>query len=180
MPGLMTAEQLLELPEDNWRHEFVDGELTTMPYRDFRGGTIAGTISGFVGRHVDENGLGCCVAGGTGFILGRNPDTVRAPAFAFTSAARHPGRLVPGYTDVPPDLAVEILLPPGWEGDLAPKVKSWLDAGVRLVWVIDPDSETVAVHRPSAVVRLLHGADAVLSGEDVLPGFSLSLGEIFG
>ena len=63
--------------------------------------------------------------------------------------------------------------------DVAAKAVFWLDAGVRLVWVIDPGTRMVAVHRDGSVIHLLRGDDATLSGEDVLPGFAVRLADLF-
>lgn len=175
----MTAEELFELPEDNWRHELVDGELTTNPYATGPEGAVSANLTYLIGTHVHESQLGRCVAGGTGFLLGRGPDTVRAPDFAFTSAGRLPGPATWFYSSIAPDLVVEMVAPTDRYSEVLRKTLCWLDAGVRLVWVVDPQTELIAVYRPGGLGTMHRDADATLSGEDVLPGFSARLGDIF-
>ncbi len=73
---------------------------------------------------------------------------------------------------------MEVVPPSDRAGAVAAKALAWLDAGVRTVWVVDPETKLVAVHRPDGVVTLLRG-DAVLDGGDVVPGFRLPLPELF-
>jgi Uma2 family endonuclease len=108
----MTAEQLLELPDDGVRHELVRGELRTMPPAGFRHGLV------------------------------------------------------------------EVVSPYDRLGELTAKALSWLDAGARLVWVVDPDERLAIVHRPDGLARVLR-EDGELDGEDVLPGFRLPLSALF-
>ena len=117
--------------------------------------------------------------GDTGFVLARQPDTVRGPDVAFVSARRereiqdaHP--FVPGA----PDLAIEVLSPNDRTREVLGKVSDCLAAGSRVVWVVNPAREEVQVFRSPFAPRVLAGHD-VLDGEDVLPGFSVSVAEIF-
>ena len=87
MPAHMTAEQLLELPDDGHRHELIRGELQTMAPAGGQHGQVAFAIGRLVGNHVYENKLGRCYAAETGFVLRRDPDTVRAPDLAFVASA---------------------------------------------------------------------------------------------
>lgn len=177
----MTAEQLLELPDDGLRHELVDGELRTMSPAGYRHGRVSLRVGRRVGDFVDEHDLGEVLSNDTGFVLGRGPDTVRAPDVAFVRA-EVAATLVDekGFAEVAPDLVVEVVSPSDRAGEVVAKALAWLDAGVRLVWVVDPDSRSVLVHRPDGVGRLVRGAGAVLDGDDVLPGFALPLDELFG
>jgi len=103
---------------------------------------------------------------------------VRGPDVAFVRAARV-GQGVPrGFFQGPPDLAVEVLSPDDRMGRILAKVRQWLDAGCDTVWVIDPDKRTVSVHRKGEEPRVL-GESEVLSGGDLLPGFALSVAEVF-
>ena len=179
MPERMTAEQLLELPDDGYRHELVQGELRTMAPAGGQHGHVAFAIGRLVGNHVYENKLGRCYAAETGFVLRRDPDTVRAPDLAFVVSARLSSEPSSGFLDEVPDLVVEVVSPSDRASEVTEKALTWLDHGVRLVWVIDPRARLVTVHRPGDVIGLVRGENAVLDGADVLPGFRVSLDELF-
>jgi len=76
------------------------------------------------------------------------------------------------------DLAVEVLSPEDRAGKLHEKIRAYLKAGTRLVWIGDPDSSTVTVYRPSGATPVYSGQDEV-TGEDVLPGFSFTPERLF-
>lgn len=177
--GPMTARQLAELPDDGWRHDLIDGELQTMAPAGDRHGLVAVNITYFVVDHVRRNSLGRCHIAETGFVLRRDPDTVRAPDLAFTRTERLPESPGSSFSEIVPDLVVEVVSPSDRASEVTKKALVWLRAGVRLVWVIDPEAEVVTLHRDGNVIGLLTDTDAVLSGEDVLPGFEARLGEIF-
>jgi Uma2 family endonuclease len=104
---------------------------------------------------------------------------VRKPDVSFLCSGRLPGnRPARGYDAIPPDLAVEILSPRDLASDIDMKVEEYLRAGVRLVWVVNPDARTVRIHRADRTITGLHEGDE-LSGEDVLPGFACKVAEIF-
>lgn len=125
-----------------------------------------------------DRGLGKISMAETGFLVSRAPDTVRAPDLAFVSKARLPTERVTGWGTVIPDLVVEVVSPSDRATEVREKVEDWLRAGVRLVWVVYPSVRTVDVYRPGSDVRVLGEAD-VLEGEDVVPGFSLPVRQIF-
>jgi Uma2 family endonuclease len=112
-------------------------------------------------------------------VLARQPDTVRGPDVAFLSSARERETkderpYVPGA----PDLAVEVVSPSDRTREVLGKVSDYLDAGSRIVWIVNPVREEVSVFRSPFAPRILAGS-AVLDGEDVLPGFSVMVAEIF-
>ena len=142
-------------------------------------GTIAGRIHGFLFALVEDRALGR-VCPETGFVLQRDPDTVRAPDVAFVSSERTGGRRRRGpYFEGAPDLAVEVLSPGNTDREMTEKVAEYLAAGGRVVWVVDPRQQRVTVHRPECVPRHLSREDT-LDGAPVLQGFRLPLAEIFG
>ncbi|MGH7675591.1 MAG: Uma2 family endonuclease, partial [Gemmatimonadales bacterium] len=111
------------------------------------------------------------------FTLARDPDTVRAPDIAFISRARLPDPEPVGYPELAPDLAVEVLSPGDRPGELLAKVADWLNAGTRLVWIVDPERRLARVYRQDGSETLLNAEDD-LSGEGVVPGFAVMLAEI--
>jgi Uma2 family endonuclease len=115
-----------------------------------------------------------------GYVLSRNPDTVRGPDVSFVSAARlGPGQIPKAFFTGGPDLAVEILSPSDSPVEVQEKVADYLRAGARLVWIVNPDPGSITVHHPSRSPQVLSCPD-LLDGEDVVPGFQCPVSELFG
>jgi len=176
----MTAEDLFRLPDDNCRHELVRGELRRMAAAGFRHGAVIMNVAVPLGHHVKQHGLGLMCGAETGFVLERDPDTVLAPDVAFVRRDRIPASGLPAaFWEGPPDLAVEVTSPGDTRREVADKVASWLAAGTRLVWVVDPKRTMVEIHGPDGAPRRLERSD-VLEGEPLFPGFRLPVTDIFG
>ena len=171
----MTAEDLWAISQDGSRCELVAGELHRMSPAGFEHGCVAVQFASPLHQHVRAHGLGRVCAAETGFILSRNPDTVRAPDVAFLSNARLAGTdAVKGFWPGAPEMAVEVRSPGDTSPEVDEKVRQWLAAGTLLVVVLDPTARQATVYRPvGEVVRL--DADEILDCSDVVPGFSLSL-----
>ena len=174
--AITTAEQLLRAG-DLGRCELVRGELRRMIPAGGEHGRIAGKLTCAVGNHVMSRQLGTFYAAETGFILSRDPDTVRAPDVAFNRAERA-APPVRGFVPGAPDLAVEVLSPDDRPGYVRDKVAEWLEAGTLAVWVVDPRERTVTVHEAQKTPLVLGETDS-LPGGDVLPGFALAVRDIF-
>ena len=161
------------------RYELAKGEVIEMPPPGWVHGGIAVNIAVALGSFVRQNGLGTLVVE-SGFRLTSNPDTVRGPDVAFVTRERVPAEGPPReFFPGPPDLAVEIVTPSDSAGDLEIKVSEYLSGGTKCVWVVYPDSRRVVVHRPDGIAQT-YGEDSNIEEPELLPGFSLSLGEIFG
>ena len=175
---LVTAEELERMPDDDFRYELVEGRIVRMsPVGGVHGGLTAGFIALLV-QHVKAARIGA-VATGLGFILARNPDTVRAPDVAFINRQRIPaGGLPKGFWNGAPDLAIEVLSPDDRPSDVRTKVDEYLTYGTGLVLVVDPDEQTVAAHR-RGMPSLTFGVDDTLDLDDVVPGFRCLVREIF-
>ena len=173
----MTAEELLRLPRGRCRYELVRGELRQYPLRGFQEGAIITTVVCGLAEYVREHGLGE-VGASVGFVIHRNPDTVRAPAAAFVSRERLAD--IPGesYIPGPPDLAIEVVSFNSPEGELEERVANWLAVGTRLVNVLNPRKKSIAVFRPGQRVQVLRDGES-LDGSDVVPGWSMPLARIF-
>ena len=176
---LMTADELLHLPDDHLRHELIDGVLTTMPPTGDEHGGVTVNLTTPLDVFVRANRLGRVYAAETGYWLSRNPDLVRAPDVSFVTQDRveAAGR-IRGFREGAPDLAVEVLSPDDRPSQVARKVTDWLTHGTRMLIVVDPKRRRVRVHRPEAPVVEL-GEDDMLDGGDVLPGWELPVREIF-
>lgn len=111
-PRTYTAEELLVLDDDGFRHELIRGELRTMEFRGSVHGNVAAQIGFSLGHFIMEASLGDCYAAGTGFIVSQNPDTVLAPDFAFVRNERLAEvHKRPGFCVGAPDLLVEVIAP---------------------------------------------------------------------
>jgi Uma2 family endonuclease len=96
---------------------------------------------------------------------------------AFISRARQPQLPREGFNPIPPDLAVEVISPSDSYSDVSRKVQRYLRHGTALVWVVDPETQTVMVHTPTSAKPF--GLEDTLDGGDVLPGFKLAVRDIF-
>ena len=176
---LMTADELFRLG-DTVRGELIRGVLyETMSAGEEHGG-IVGRLFYYLNALVMPGQLGRVVGSDAGFLLERDPDTVREPDLAFTSAERRPLDVWnKSYAEVVPDLVVEVRSPTDSRRAVHEKAQMWLSHGVRLVWAVYPDTRTIDVHRPDAPVVTLTEADT-LDGGDVLPGFTCAVSAVFG
>jgi Uma2 family endonuclease len=173
---ITTAEQLLAA---NLQHcELIGGELVMMSPAGFDHGGIAGNIAIALGAFVKPHRLGMVPTAEPGFQIAHDPDTVRAPDVAFVRADRIPPGGVKGFFQGAPDIAVEIISPNDRASEVAAKAQDWLQAGCPVVWVVDPETRTVAVYRSLQEITILTVAET-LTGGDVLPGFSVPVAEIF-
>ena len=178
-PGeIRTADELLYLSILDKQVELVRGMLIVREPPGYRHGVVAGAIAACITEFVRLHGLGVVVAAETGFKLFSNPDTVRAADAAFIRRDRAPDPPPDGYLALAPDLVVEVLSPRDRAGEVLNKVGDWLNAGSRLVWVIDPMRRRALVYRADSSVSLLAERDT-LDGEDVLSGFSCALDELW-
>lgn len=175
---LMTADELMELPDDGMLYELSRGMLVCMSPSSYGPSRIAGRVMARLFPYIEEHDLGDYGSAEGGFKLASGPDTVRAPDVWFVRKDRVPTGYNPeGFYDGPPDLAVEVLSPSDRFHQVALKVRDYLDAGTPLVWVLDPKAPITAVFRPEAPVRFVD-ADGALDGEDVIPGFTLPLRDV--
>ena len=178
LPRLMTADDLLAIPSDDYRYELVKGALTEkMPPPKYRHGVVVGRIAIALGIYAENNDHGE-VVDNAGFHLEENPDTVRAPDVAWIA----PGRVTvepAGYPQIVPDLAVEVKSPSDSMREMAERAEMWLRYGSREVWIAQPAAPvSVTRYRPGQPAVTLYDDD-VLDGGDLLPGFSTPVWRLF-
>ena len=177
--ALSTAYELLHDPEREGRFELVRGELRERAVPNYRHGQVAVKTTIVLGGFVRQHELGDLVSEG-GYVFERDPDTVFLPDLSFVRADRvPPPDQQQGYPDLVPDLVIEVLSPSNTTAETAENVRFYLETGVRLVWFLDPCQRSVTVQTPGHPARTLYAADT-LDGGDVLPGFSVRVGELFG
>jgi Uma2 family endonuclease len=174
-----TADHLLDLPYAPYRTDLVAGHLIREPLAGYQHGLVAGRLFAALAAHAGRHRLGRVFAAETGFLLRRNPDTVRGPDVAFVTEERFVAQPPEhAFFDGAPDLAVEVLSPGNRRGEVEAKVLDYLRCGSRQVWVVRQRQRSVTVHRPRAVPRILRDGDR-LSGGRLLPGFELPVASLF-
>lgn len=174
----MTAEELLRLPRGRARFELIRGELRVMEPGGYEHGQACGEALFLLKAHVREHGLGGGAVGAeTGFILESEPLTVRAPDAAWLSPETRgrEGR-VTGYWPGAPDFAVEVVSPGDRYSEVRAKALDWIEAGCRLLLVVDPDSRSVTAYRLGREES--YGVDAAVDCSDVVPGFAPRVAEL--
>jgi Uma2 family endonuclease len=177
---LITAEEFLDWPnEPGCRQELIRGEVTTMSLPGGRHGRIAGKVLRRVGDYVETAQLGETYTAETGFLVERDPDTVRGADVAFVVSQRL-ALITDEEKHIPfaPDLAVEVRSPSDRDDEVEEKVQMWLTAGSLLVWIVDPKSRTVVVYRRGADPVTLHHDDEI-DGGDLIPGFRCRVADFF-
>ena len=176
---LLTADDLLRLYSDGVRGELIRGVLCETMATGQRHGRIVMNLGAELRSFAKPRRLGTLVGSDSGVWLERDPDTVREPDIAFTSAQRLPlGEDALGYAEVVPDLVVEVASPSDSRREVNDKARMWLSHGVRVVWVVHPDTRTVDLHEADEPIATLGEADA-LDGTDLLPGFRIDVRAIF-
>ena len=177
--GLLTADDLLRLDSKGVKGELIKGVLNERMPSGVRHGEIAMAQGSEIRVFVKPRLLGRVGGNDSGVLLERDPDTVREPGVFFVSAERLPLDVeVPGYCEIVPDFVAEIRSPSDSLTEFSEKIAMWLGEGARLVLAIFPGSRTSRVHRPDGSTLDLAQDDA-FDGEDVLPGFTCQLREIF-
>ena len=177
--SLVTAADLLNLTDDQYRYELVRGELRKVVPAGADHGQRTSRLDRYLGLIVDEHNLGETFVGDTGFILATDPDTVRAPDLAFVRKERlPPGELPLGYLRLAPDLAVEVVSPSETAEDVQEKVDDYLRAGTRQVWTVFRKTRSVVIHFANGSTSVLREGDN-LDGGDLIPGFSLPVARLF-
>jgi Uma2 family endonuclease len=180
--NILTAEDALDLPvpEGFIGYELVDGRAVPVTPASPIHGELIVEVAYRLRRFVEEAGLPGRVWSDVGFVLGlpRDLERMRSPDVSYIERERTVGldgeRLFRGV----PDLAIEIDLTSGRKSGGQQRVLDYLEAGARLVWVIDPHSHTAVVYRPDGSARLVRESES-LDGEEVMPGFRLPPGSLF-
>ena len=175
----VTAEDLYRLPRRGGRHSLIIGELRTMPPAGGEHGSVAMHLAASLYQAVSAHNLGRVYAAETGFLLATNPDTVLAPDAAFIRQERvvQMGHIT-GFIPAAPDLAVEVISPYDTYTEVEEKVSLWLQHGTQMVVVVNPRRRGVTVYRPGRPVLFLTEHDE-LSGNDVVPGWSVRIQDLF-
>ena len=176
---MTTATELatiVDLERQPGRCELIDGEIITISPTGYEHADIEGQIGFLLRGHCQTTGQGRVLVGDPGFIL--DEYNVRAPDVAVIDLEQRRQVPVRGFMPFVPRLAVEVVSPgDGWS-EVKAKVALWIRHGVRLVWVVDPQTRTVEVHAPDRQTVVLGESDRI-DGATVLPEFSCVVAEFF-
>jgi Uma2 family endonuclease len=177
-PGTATESDVLALHDhENRLFELVDGVLVEKA-PGFRESVLAIAIASALSTFVRRANLG--VVSGADGMMRLFPKNVRIPDVAYIAWHRVPGQRMPDapIPDLAPDLAVEVLSKSNTAAEMQRKRREYFAAGTTLVWLVDPDSRSVSVYTSEAEVTVLDES-AQLTAAELLPGFSLSIRELF-
>lgn len=172
---VITDEELLRLPRDGSKYEVVDGELVHMSPAGWLHEKIVANLMGVLRNYVKAKQLGDVIGSSALYVLpGGNK---RGPDVSFVAAGRLASEAGRSFPELAPDLAVEVVSPGDRPRQVLDKVGEYLQAGVRLVWVIEPKQRQATAYRGLTDVRVIDGGGS-LDGEDVLPGFICPLADV--
>lgn len=181
-PSLMATDEFYDWSsgaENSERgFELVRGRVIEGPPPNKTHGVISGNIAGNMWNYCRQSGQGYITTNDAGTLLEKDPDTVRGPDVADFTDAETFAELHPKYGEVPPVLAVEVLSPSDKVSNVLRKVNDYLDNGVAVVWLVDPEEEVVQVFRPGQRTITLSNTEEIDGGTE-LPGFSCKLEEFF-
>lgn len=174
---LITAEEFARFP-DLGPCELVNGRIVHLSPAQPLHGLVEARLGSRLFTHADSSGRGLVLGGEVGLWVRRGPDTVRGADLLFISRERWARRNPKGFLDGPPELVVEILSPDDRYGEVMEKLEEYLALGVDLVWIVDPERRYVLAYRSLLEVERFEEGD-VLTDEEILPGFSLPVADLF-
>lgn len=156
--ALITAEEFLEMPNHGQPRELVLGRIVELTPPATRHGQVCGRIYRYLDRYLEQHETGHLVGNDSGFITHRNPDSVRGPDLSYYGFDQIPqGPMPTSYTDIAPRLAIEVMSPSNTWPELLAKTAEYLEVGVIVACIFDPDSRTVQVFRADRQPQLLTG-----------------------
>ena len=168
---LVTAEEFGQMPDDGRRAELVHGRIVELPPPKPRHGNIRNKAGRLLGNFAEDRNLGHVFNNDSGVITEREPDTVRGADVMFYSFARMPKGSIPeSYPEVPPELVIEVRSPTDRWPNILAKVAEYLEVGVVVVCVLDPDPQAAYLFYPDQPHRTL-GPDDELTFPECLPDF---------
>jgi len=166
-----------EKDDDHWRYELWDGDIIEMSGPGGTHGRIAIRLGRYLDIFAEEKNLGI-VTGETGYHAPDDRYNLLLPDVAYISFERAPDPFPEKFVPAMPDIAIEIMSPNNTLEELREKAQRYLRLGANMVWIIFPNDQTIEIHQSRAPVATL-GIEDSLSGEGVLPGFTLDVRRIF-
>jgi Uma2 family endonuclease len=177
-PAPISPEQMLRLHDDGRLYELVDGKLVEKQMSDFAQ-LVANLLNDELALWAKHTGSGRSFVEATYRCFPHAPAMVRRPDVSFIAHSRLAAyQWGQGHLTIAPDLAVEVVSPNDEVLELDRKINDYFRAGVRRVWVINPEQQTLRVHRAPGDLSELIG-DADVSDDQLLPGFRCPLPGLF-
>jgi Uma2 family endonuclease len=176
---LLTVRDVEESPpEGEW--ELIDGELVPVTPSGFESSSLGLRIARIVGNYVDAHSLGALTGADGGYVLFPDRATIRVPDIGFIKAERLPAEGERSrFPRLAPDLAIEMLSPSDRASEVVVKLEMYQEAGIPLIWLVDPDKKTVTVIASGKPTQVLGMGDTI-EGGDVVPGFSDTVAHLLG
>jgi len=177
-PTQYTVEEFLELPEHEL-YELVDGRLEEINVSNLSS-AVAVKVIARLDNYVSSRKLGWVFSSESYYrCFPKKIRNARKPDVSFIAQERLPANwMEEGLFSIAPDLAVEVLSPNDKAYKVMSKTREYLEAGVKLVWEINPQERLILIHRLDGTVAKLKETDT-LSGENVIPGFACPVSELF-
>jgi Uma2 family endonuclease len=173
--SIPTDEELMALPKDGYKRELLDGEIVMTPAGSEHGRQIM-RFSYALAGYVYSHNIGELFDGQTGFRM--SSGDLLCPGVSFVGTARLPQGRHEGFFEGGPDLAIEFLSPSESKKHVDRKINLYFANQTRMVWLVDIRRRTVAVWRDAKSSRTLAEHDT-LTGDDLLPGFSIPVQSFF-
>jgi Uma2 family endonuclease len=159
--------------------ELIDGEIIHLSPAGMPQGFVTARILRLLGNFVDDHDLGWVLGNEIGLHVNRKKQRTRGADASFISYTRLPkGPIRKGFLNVPPELIVEVFGENDKWPDIEEKVRDYHDFGVDLVWVADPETQTIKVFPRGGPVKLLKTDDEIDAGF-ILPGFKSLVAKFF-
>jgi Uma2 family endonuclease len=180
--AMMTAEEFYDWSQ-RWENrdrnfELEAGKVIELPLTGMREGVVCANVCAILAGYVKAIRTGHVCSNNVGLIVARNPDTVLGPDVSVFMERRKFAELGIGYLTRMPAMAIEVLSPHDTAAKMMRRAATLLDCGVAMVWLIDPEEESIRVHRLNQPVLALHGDDE-LTGQEILPGFCCKVADFF-
>src|SRR5258706_7037391 len=173
----MTGDELFRRP-DLGPCELVRGRIVALSPTGFGHGAVEAKLTTRLTNYAEAAGRGEVVNGEVGIFIRRDPDTVRAADILFISHDRLVRSSSSSYLDVAPELVVEVLSPDDRWTDVTEKLEDYFSAGIHSVWVLVPKLRRGLIYRSLTEVTQLN-VGQVLTDEEILPGFSVPVADLF-
>ena len=174
---LITGAELLAMG-DIGPCELIDGVIAKMSPTGEEHGYLESRLTFFLYSFNQDTQAGWVMGGEVGIFIRQNPDRIRGADLAFWSKRRLPGGPSTGFSEVAPDLVVEIFSPTDRWVELNQKIEDYFSIGVGEVWIVEPEGKTVFVYQSANQRTALRSGDT-LTGSGPLTGFMLPVDKLF-